>query len=122
MRDILEIFIPIFIPDTILALNVPLRVMSEAIYNFNKKVMNEGLVLTENGETLGKVELIIRFGDNLFLCTRIEDSWESRKEQLGARLMGYVIMNKESGVVEDLVIEGFTILVAKTPLDFSGSI
>ena len=108
MENLEEVFVPVFIPETIIDLMVSPRIMIDAIFNFNSRVEAESMVLQSNNDITGSITELVRLRDNLFLHLFVPAHNRKKAHRLQARLMGYVVMHKETGVVEDLVIEGFT--------------
>jgi len=112
MKDpyITELFLPIYIPDSLIKLNVPFNIMNNAIEVFNKKNKEEPLSIPLSSFKSYErmvVSQILRENDDLFLKVSIPSISTLSFPKLRADLVGYVVIDKNSGDVEDLVIEGF---------------
>lgn len=116
--DFYEI-IPVLIPESILKLNLPLQKMGDAIMSFNTGLQMEKMVLTRDNAPI-KIEVLelVKKEDDLYVKLSVHRNWnwnstifsmdiEKYLTKLKAKMTGYVIMDKESLEVDQLVIEGF---------------
>ena len=89
--------------------------MNNAIRVFNEKIKEEPISIQMGKDYFDKmvVSQIFHKRDDLFLEVIIPFNKSSSISRMRAKLMGYVIMDKSTGNVEDLVIEGFTFVKAK---------
>ena len=112
-----DVLIPVFFPESLLKMDLPLGVMKTAIFNFNKKIEEgEELLIREHGVIQAKISCLLQTKSNLFMQLIVPKENVRRAETLKARLMGYVMMNKETTLVQELVIEGFTFVRAQNSM------
>ena len=110
-----EVFLPVFIPESLLGLNVPWKIMNNAIWVFNEKIKEEPISVQMGKSDFDKmvVSQIFHKRDDLFLEVIIPSNKSLGMPRMRANLVGYVVMDKSTGNVEDLVIEGFRFEKAK---------
>jgi hypothetical protein len=114
-----KVLLPIYIPDSIIKLDVPLNLMCKAIYVFNEKNKEDPLSVSlgygkYDWERMVIFQIFQRKND-LFLEVSVPSNIIDIK--LRAHLVGYVVLDKSTGKVEDMVIEGFRFEKAKD-IDF----
>ena len=112
-----EVFLPVFIPESLLGLNVPWKIMNNAIWVFNEKIKEEPISVqigfSKSDFDKMVVSQIFYRSDDLFLEVIIPSNKSLGMPRMRANLVGYVVMDKSTGHVEDLVIEGFRFEKAK---------
>lgn len=99
--------VPVFIPKSLLNLNVPEEMMMWAIEIFNERIKTDPLEFQHDNKIKAKVIDLIREGDDLFLRIKCFDDDGYKLDDWSATMIGYIVMNKNTGEVGDLVIEGF---------------
>jgi hypothetical protein len=111
--------IPVLIPESILKFDLPLRKMEDAIIGFNTRLQIEKMVLTRDDAPV-KIEVLelLKREDDLFVKLSIHRHWFGNSTRFSmdmvkhiskfkAKMTGYIIMDRETSEVDQLVIEGF---------------
>lgn len=110
--------VPVFVPATLLKLDVPEEMMLAAIHTFNERIKEEPMEFRDNGKLKARVVDLNRTGNDLFLRFRCFDDDGYRLDDWAAKMIGFVMMNKNTGEIAEMVIEGFQ-WVKKKSVDFS---
>lgn len=91
--------------------------MTSAIQVFNEKIVEEPLELWDGKNIKARVKTLRRIGDDLFLYIYCFDEDGYKLDNWVSKMIGYAVMNKNTGEIVDIVIEGFQ-WVQKKSVDF----
>jgi len=109
--------LPVFLPSSLIQLKIPEEMMTSAIQVFNEKIVEEPLELWDGKNIKARVKTLRRIGDDLFLYIYCFDEDGYKLDNWVSKMIGYAVMNKNTGEIVDIVIEGFK-WVQKKSVDF----